>query len=139
MACGGAAKLEALAQFREQVGVRAGEHVFRIVRAVIGQAGMQIATSDLAEKDLPFHAEAVAGRGAVAGLEELGDHLQLRRERGTEFGIGDLIGDGGWKRIREVIAGGVGDGVCTPRHSSAPAPATLARVAHDFPAAPCGP
>ena len=72
--------IHGLAQFREQVGVRAEQHVVGRVGAVIGLAGVQIVAADLAEKNLAFHAEAAAGGGRVAGGNQTRDHLQLRAQ-----------------------------------------------------------
>ena len=55
-------RVHGLAQFREQIGVRADHHVIRVVIAVISLAGVQIVAADLAEKNLAFHAETAVRR-----------------------------------------------------------------------------
>ena len=67
-----------LAQFREQIGVRAEQDVVGIRIAVIGLAGVQIITANLAEKNLALHAKAAVRDGGAAGGDQPRDHLKLR-------------------------------------------------------------
>src|ERR1035441_6448630 len=48
-----------LAQFGEQIRVRADDHIVRAVDAVIGLAAVQIVAADLAEKYLAAHPETI--------------------------------------------------------------------------------
>ena len=76
--------IHGLAQFGEQVGVRAQQDVVGVVGAVIGLAGVQIVAADLAEENLAFHAKTAAGGGRAAGRDQARDHLQLRAQGGGE-------------------------------------------------------
>ena len=66
-----------LAQFREQIRVRANDDVAWVVRIVAGLAAMQIVAADLAKENLALHAESVAraASGARTGFDEPRDHF----------------------------------------------------------------
>ena len=83
---------------------------------------MQIVAADLAEKDLPFHAETAVGGGGAAGGDQARHHLQLRTQGGGKrgpaaFGRGDFRGNRyavNWRRPI-IRGGGAGDGVVQKR------------------------
>src|ERR1017187_7537332 len=53
---------------------------------LISLSAVEVIAADLAKEDLALHAEPAADGGPVTGLNEAGDHLELRAEGGVEFG-----------------------------------------------------
>jgi hypothetical protein len=107
-----------LAQFREQICVRADDDVIRRRIAVIRLAAVQIVSAHLAEEYLPLHAEAIgrAARGAMAGFDHSRDHFQLGAQRRGKVAAAVWRGDLRGKRNGPIIRRRrVGDGVVQER------------------------
>src|SRR5882672_8829235 len=82
----------------------------------LGLAGVEIVTTDHAEKNLAQHAEAASREASVSRLDKARDHFELRAEIGTKSGAA-WRNDGRRKsgNAPEICRGGVGDGVIEGR------------------------
>jgi len=98
---------ERLAQFREEICVRADNHAVRVRRGIIGLAAMQVVTADLAKENLALHAESRwrAGGAAVSSIDEPRDHLNCVVRLEVKHAAAVRRGDLSWKRIGEKICG----------------------------------